>query len=305
MNSITEFFDSIKAIYIENKTYANYIGKILIFFFVFLSVLKSNYTYSFFGILSSTFIVIIISIILSLISATLDIRIFMVLFTFCVPISLTSSLGISLVTLILLVSIFILFGSISKESCFIIALTICMSYLKIPYIVPVYLGVSKNKKSILPMLIGLFTFFFVKGANNYLLFNPSIMQEDFIKQIAYGCLYIMSFMLSSSTFIVSLITFAFVVLLINALKYFYIENGMGIAIAISYVVFLITFILNNLIINTGESLFLMIIFILVSFVISFFLYLLNYGIYDYKKTQKVFFKDEENIYYVQIVPKDK
>lgn len=305
MNSITESFNSIKAIYLQNKKYADYIAKIAIVFFVFLSVLKSDYTYSRFPMLSSIFVASLMSALLSIICVALDVRVFMFLFSVCVYVSLSSNVGLALVTLILFLVLFILFGSISQESAFIIMLTICMSYLKVPYLVPVYLGLNKNKRSVLPVLIGFFMFFFVKGANTCILFNQGLMQDNILNQILYGLTYIANFMLINSTFVISCITSFIVILLLNFIKYFYIEKGKEISIIVSYVIFLVTFIINNSMINTGDSTFAIIFFIVVSMMISYFLYVIEDGCYNYKDTQRVFFKDDNSVYYVKIVPRGK
>lgn len=305
MNSDNKIFYHLRLLYNDNKRNFNYIAKLIIFFLVFLAVLKSDYTYSPFVFLSDTLVISIIAIILSFISCFFDIRIFMLLFSFCVPISLVQNLGLALLSLFILLTIFILFGSISSDSALIIMMTICMSYIKIPYVVPVYLGMNRRKGNMFPALIGFFIFFFVQSSTNALLFNQELIRKDVVTQIVYGFTYILQNMITNSEFLVSCLTCIIVIILNNYIKNIYLKYGRHISIILSYAIFFASFTFNNLLMQTRYNMINLVIFMFISMIISYIICVIDDGVYHYKKTQKIMFKDDNNVYYVEIVPRTK
>ncbi len=299
MNNILNL-DEIKSVYHDNIKKINMAVKSIAMFIVFFSVLKSDYSNSAFHFLDSLFLVLLLSLILTFISTMFDIRVFMVLFCIFVPISVSSNMIYSIISLLVLMCIFIFYGSVSRKYANLIMFTICCCYLRVPYLVPVYIGLNKKANSLVPILFGLFMYYLTMAMNSGMLYGNA----DFatLEDIVFGCLYIFDFMFFNSIFLAMFIAFIVTYFLSYILRNNGVDNNEKISIVSSSIIFLIFIIFNVFLYDLNNNIILIVFNILLSTVLTFILCYIE-CVYDYKKSSKVYFQDDENIYYVKTVPK--
>ncbi len=305
MDSISNAAINFKKIYDRDKLRINTFIKLIVFFFVYLSIFISDYSGASLGFLSSIIIDILVAVALACLSTFLPAIAVLFIISVCVAISLSSSIGLSLLSLIGLITICLLFASLSENVSKIVLFTICCFYLRIPYVVPIYYGIKYKFRNIFSVIIGIVCFYFIMASNNALV---SIIVNDVSKNpldsAIYGLMYIFNFMIFSSNFINIAISFIVAMLICKYLKYSPIDYNREFSIIVSSVVFVVFAVIHLVFFGGVGSLLISIVSILVSMIVSYFLITLD-NIYDYSKSEKVFFQDDKNVYYVKVVPKVK
>lgn len=293
---------NLKSFYHENQKIVNLITKAIAMFVVFISVLKSDYGDSLFYFFDSFFVIFLIALLLTFISVFLDIRVFMLLFCVFVPISISSNLVYSLVALAIFMLVFILYGSVLEQYASVIMFTVCCCYLRIPYFAPIFLALNRKSNSVVPMSVGFFVYYIAIAVNNMFLYGST--NSDMLEQLLYGGIYLLNFAMTNGYFVMLLVVFIITYLISYFIKYSGIDYNIEISIVTSTIIFIIFVVFNVFLQEVGNNIFLGILSVLISMIIAYFLSILECS-YDYDKVRKVYFQDDENVYYIKIVPKMK
>ncbi len=297
-------FKGLRLAYKKNEMMINIIVRFFVFLFVYISILKSDYTHSMFGFLSNTALVIIISVVCSILSVIAPSRIALFLLIICESVSVSSSFGLLLLTGSILFAVFVLFASINDNIAKVILFTICCFYLGVPYIAPIYIGVKHKSRNLFPVLLGVCTYYIVLASNNALVELLKIEElPTFLEQILFSSTYVLSFVLGGSTFTFMIISFIIVIIICEIIKLSGVNNNVEIGVVVAGVLFFVIAVVSS--VFGGEiNAFGMLPVLLISMLITYLLSIVD-SIFDYKKAERVFFQDENNTYYVKIVPKIK
>lgn len=296
--------DDLKSLYKANEKKINLLVKYIVMFFMFFSILKSDYSFSLFGFLNSNIIVMLVSAFLSAVVLSESSQLALFLVFMAVAVSLSSSFPTMLVATTILMLIFILYATLTKSGSMVMLLTIACFYLKIPFLIPVFIGINYKKRNTLPIFFGIISFYVIKASNNALLY---FMQENqlpaFVDQITYLAYYLMDYTILNSTFIFLVISFISIAFICNYFSKSGANNGREISIVFSGGIFAVV-LLVDVVLFGGSNLVFNLISIFVSMLVTYILCVFDCR-YDYKSSEKVFFQDEDNVYYVKVVPKVK
>jgi hypothetical protein len=270
--------------------------KFIMGFFIFITINKSiGYAKE---IMKIPFVLL-----LSILTMMIPIQWFFVLVIFVVSTHLFFvSMEVAILTFGILMVIQLLYVRLfPKESLLIIAILICY-YLKIPYAVPLFAGLFIGISAIIPTAIGTFIWYFIPHISTFVevksngdLFNmPDIFAQLYISMI--------NAITGNQTWIVTTIVFAGVITIVYFLGKLEVDYGWYLAIAVGAGVNIIGFMIAMMMIDIqvgalglfGSTIGSAALVMLVQFF---------YCVVDYSSAEKVQFEDEDNYYYVKVVPK--
>ncbi len=304
MEETQSLFEGLRIAYKKNEMIINIVVRFCVYLFVYMSILKSDYDYTMFGFLSSFFMVVITSIALSALTVIAPARVGLFLLISAVCISISNAFGLMIIGSSVLIAIFILFASINDSIAKVILFTICCFYLKIPYLAPMYIGIKTKNRNLFPVLIGTSIFYVIMALNNGLIeMNQMSEFPDLFGQMLYTGTTLLAFILGSSTFLFMVISFIITILVCNIIKLSGSTNNREMAIIVAGVIFVIVGIICSMV-GGNVNVLRLIPSLIISMIIVYILSIFD-SILDYNKAEKVFFQDENNTYYVKIVPKIK
>ena len=241
---------------------------------------------------------------LSLLFAITPYTIGYLLMMVAICIQLSSSIEVTVLVLAFMLCFMFFYIRLAPQKCILILVTILAFYFKIPYAVLLYAGLYMGITSIIPIIIGVFIWEFIPSIS-ILLNTTRTAGTDFMEMPAtFAEVYVqMLQQLSNHTdWIFVAFVFAMIVIAVYGISRLSIdyskELAIGLGAVLNVVAFIIVVLITRMEINLLFMLLSTIISVLIIEVIHFFDILL-----DYSRAESVQFEDDENYYYVKVVPK--
>lgn len=213
----------------------------------------------------------------------------------------TASVIMSFTTLMIAVVMYCFFiRLVPNYSAVILAMPVLI-WLKFPYVLPIGLGLFGSAASIIPVCIGIFTYYFLQGLNVHMVtFEQLKSSEDSFK------LYIevMKDIMSNKSMIAMLVAFSLVIGAMCLIRFIRMDYSFEIAITAGTSVSMLIYIIMMLRSDLDVGLFAVIAGSLISGLLVFLAHLLFRPL-QYAGTENVQFEDDDYYYYVRAVPKIK
>lgn len=194
--------------------------------------------------------------------------------------------------------IFLLYLRFSPKDTLIVLLLPMCFLLKIPYVVPLAAGLVGTPASVVSVGCGVISYYMV----HYIVMNVSVIASMTDEDTASKFKYIMDGLLGSKEMIVTIVAFAVTVILVYLIRRLSVDYAWTIAMAAGAVVNIMILLVGDLMFDTNEALFSMILGTIVSLLLAAVLQFFVFNV-DYSRTEKVQFEDDEYYYYVKAVPK--
>ena len=278
--------------------------KFLLGYFIFSAISDIGYSMDAFAIITKPSMRFSYTMLMSLLFTLLPISIGYVLITLNIIVQFSSNYEIAaIIGAVLLLFTFFYSRLGGKEKWFILFMFLGL-YFKIPYIVPLIAGLYFGIQSALPITIGVFIWEFYPLAFN--LVNVEKPKAASILEVPESFGQVITFFLetvkNNDRWVVTAFVFCLVVVVVYVASKMDVDYAKEIAIAMGTVINIISFIFLRLTIGyeiSIPSLFLLSIFSgVIVLIIKFFDIVLNY-----QRTERVEFEDDDNYYYVRVVPK--
>lgn len=218
-----------------------------------------------------------------------------------IGIMLSSNLIISGMTVIIMLCILFFYARIAIDESILIVVTVAAIYLRVPFAIPVIAGLYFGLSSGIAVAIGVFVYGYMEIVKNSI--AVSTLNEISV-DAAMNEVNVFIESITSNTQIV-IIAFMYVVatIIVVLISKMAIKNNFYIAIVSSVLFMTVGYIILNVIgIDTGYSYFSIFVAGILSLVISLVIQTMDF-VLDYDKISKVQFQDEENYYYVKVIPK--
>ncbi len=190
-----------------------------------------------------------------------------------------------------------------KDTLVVLIMPICF-LLKIPYVVPLAMGLIGTPASMVSVGCGVIAYYMV----HYVAQNVSViaaMTGDETSSINFSVArfkFVVDGILNNKEMAVTIMAFAFTVLLVYLIRRLSIDYAWTIAMAAGVVVNIMILLVGDLMFDTNVSLFGVIAGNIVAFLLTVVLQFFVFNV-DYSRTEKVQFEDDEYYYYVKAVPK--
>lgn len=289
MTILLEYKEKIKKFYEGNGMYVNAAVRFVMALVVFFSI---NNMIGGSGKLGSA----VVQLILSAVCAFLPMN-FMLLLAALMILLFSLSLSLELTAFFgaLFVIMFLLYFRFTPKYAFIVLLTPIAFALKIPYVIPLCLGLLATPVTIIPMSIGVFVY----NALSFIKQNTgSISGSGESQKISYTITEILK---NQTTFIL-IIAFAATLCLVYIVRRMALDHAWSIAITVGALCDFLVLLVGKLALNTSYGILGLVLGTVVSVGLAFFVKFFAFNV-DYSRVEKVQFEDDEYYYYVKAVPK--
>lgn len=208
------------------------------------------------------------------------------------------SMEIALVMLVFLLMIGIMYYGFQPGDSYLLLITPILFYLKIPYAVPLLVGLSGSLLSIIPVSGGVFLFYVLQ----YVKQNAGVLTNDGSVEITQKYAQLIKAILSNQLMVVMIVAFAVGILVVFLIKNLSVDYAWMIAIIAGTVAQISVIFVGDFMFNVSVSMGPLLLgalgSVLIAGIYNFFVFAV-----DYSRTEYLQFEDDEYHYYVKAVPK--
>ncbi len=208
------------------------------------------------------------------------------------------SLEITLVMAVFIVVVGLLYYGFQPGDSYLLVLTPVFFLLKIPYAIPLIVGLSGSVISVIPVSCGVFIYY----ALLYVKQNAGVLTNDMSVDEVQKFMQLMKSLLSNKLMLVMVTAFALSLVVVAITRNLSMDYSWIIAIVAGTIAQLSVIFIGDIVADVSVSVIRLLVGILVSLLIA--------GIYtffvfavDYSRTEYVQFEDDDYYYYVKAVPK--
>ena len=264
-----------------------------------LSLVTINNKIGFMGILQNPVVLVVISLVGAFLPKTL-----IALMVVCCMLGNLSALSVEVAAfaLIIVVLMYLLFFRFCpKDSVILLTMPILFS-LKIPYVMPIIVGLVSAPASIISVGFGTVLYFIM----NYIYVHTDELIEICSTEGLTAVTMLVNAIFKSKTMLYVIMVFAITIIIVYCVRRLSIDYAFVIAIGTGGIVQIITMLVGDLLIGMDEIATMAAIIVggLVAIIIGYLLQFLIYSV-DYTRTERTQFEDDEYYYYVKAVPKVK
>lgn len=184
-----------------------------------------------------------------------------------------------------------------KDTLVVVFMPICF-LLKVPYIVPLAMGLIGTPASAVSVACGVITYYMI----HYVTQNVSAIAAMAGEETAAKFRFIIDGLLNNKEMVVTIVAFGITVILVYLIRRLSFDYAWTIAMVAGVVVNIMVLLVGDLMFETNVALFGVIAGNVVAFLLALVLQFFVFNV-DYSRTEKVQFEDDEYYYYVKAVPK--
>lgn len=204
----------------------------------------------------------------------------------------------ALIIAVFLIAIALLYYGFHPGDSYLLIIIPILFTLKIPYVIPIILGLGGSIISIIPAIAGVVIFYLL----SYVKSNVGALSNDASIDITQKYLKMINSVVSNKTMLLFILVFAITILVVYLIHNLSIDYSWQIAIVAGAITILITVFIGDFVFNIASPMAQLIVGVLLSTLIAF---VYNFYIFavDYTRTEYTQFEDDEYYYYVKAVPK--
>ena len=294
MSALLEMREKLRDIYSKGEVYLTPLFKFLLALVVLLSI---NANIGYMDRIAGN---IIIPLIVALMCSFLPMN-FIVLFgaVFVCLNSYAVSMECGIVTLAVFVLMFILYFRVSSKDTIVVALLPLMFMLKIPYIIPIAVGLLCTPLSVVSVACGTIAYYLVLFIKENAQTISDLQTEEAIGKFRF----IIDGLLGNQEIIIVLIAFSVIVITVYVIRILSIDYSWTIGMCVGGVLGAVILLIGDLSFDTHISLLSLILGMIASLLLAVGLQFFVFNV-DYSRTEFVQFEDDEYYYYVKAVPKN-
>lgn len=208
------------------------------------------------------------------------------------------SAELAMVTGILVLIAMVLYGAFQPGDSFLMVLTPVLFFLRVPYVVPLAVGLSCGLFSAIPMCFGIFIYYLMLYAKQ----NAGALAGTAAVDITQKYMQILKSLFSNEMMILMVAAFAFTVIVVFLIRNRSIDYAWTIAIAAGMVVELAVIFIGDSQLDVNLSIGAVAAGALVSVILAFVFQFFVFAV-DYSRTEFLQYEDDDYYYYVKAVPK--
>lgn len=208
------------------------------------------------------------------------------------------SLEMALVLSVILVMAAILYYGFQPGDSYLLLLTPILFHFRIPYVIPLLVGLSGGLAGVIPVSLGVFLYYTIQ----YVKQNAGVLTNDAAVEITQKYVQIIKSMMNNNLMLVMIAAFAAGILVVYLIRTLSVDYAWHIAIVAGAMVQLMVVFVGDFMFDVSvpmlEFLFGVIAAMILAAVYNFFVFAV-----DYSRTEYVQFEDDDYYYYVKAVPK--
>lgn len=292
MAFLLELKEKIKKIY---GKYNTYIVPAVKFLLTLTAMLMLDSSIGYMSMLKSP----VIAILLAVICAFLPAGFMVVSLSLVLVIHLYSiSAEFAVVTLCLMLIMYLLYFRLASGTGYLMVITAMLCCIKLPYLVPIALGLTVGVSAAVPVGFGVIIYYIVKTASDYEAAITGQSDSNTVQKFTF----IIDGFLNNKDMLLLVFVLVVTVIVVGIIRKMSIDNAWNVAIITGALVEFVFLIIGKLALSAGLNIILAILGILLSAVIAYICQILFFNL-DYKRTEYVQYEDDDYYYYVKAVPK--
>ena len=181
---------------------------------------------------------------------------------------------------------------------YVLVLTPLAFWLKIPYALPLVLGLVGGPAAAVPVGCGALIYYMIYFMKN----NEKMLSSSESEQMATRLLYLVENMLNNKDMIMTILVLAVILMVVYAIRRMNVDYSWYLALGTGAVANIVLFLIGALIMETDVAILPLILGTLVSFMIAIAVEFFVFSV-DYSRTEYTQFEDDEYYYYVKAIPK--
>ena len=193
---------------------------------------------------------------------------------------------------------FLLYFRFSPGDTAVVVLTPICFLLKIPYVIPISMGLIGTPASAVSVACGVIAYYMI----HFVCANTTVLSGMAEEEMAARFKFIVDGLLDNKEMVVTIAAFAVTLILVYLIRRLSIDYAWTIAMAAGAFVNVMVILIGDLMFDTNVSIFGVIVGTVISFLITGILQFFVFHV-DYSRPEKVQFEDDEYYYYVKAVPK--
>ena len=292
MTTLLEFREWLKQTYAKFSLYIKAGIRFLVSLAVFMMI---TYRMGYMAVLKTP----VVPILLALVCTFLPVNLMVVLAMLLLLGHLYAlSMEIAAVMLVLFIILYLLYYRFSPKFGFVLVLTPIAFVCKVPYVIPIILGLVSAPVTILPVSFGTVIYYLLHNISQYGANAASAGTKGTVKTYVY----VFMDALKDPAMYLYIITFAVALVLVYFIRRLSADQSWIIAIVTGAIAELVFILIGNFALDISVGMVSLLVgtvlAVLVALVVQFFVFNV-----DYSRTEYVQFEDDEYYYYVKAVPK--
>lgn len=292
MTALLELRENLKKIYSRNEAFILPVIKFLLSFIV-LSIINGKMGYM--TKIDNMAIVLIVSLLCSFLPTGFMV-VFAMLFTLLHMYAL--SIETAAVGLVVFLLLYLLFLRFTAKEALVVVLTPVLCMLKLPYVMPVAMGLIGTPASCVSVGCGIVVYYLIQTVIS----NAPTINSMGAEEATAKLRLLIDGMLGNKAMLVMIVAFTVTVIVVYLIRRMSVDHSWTIAMAAGVMIEVLILLVGDLMYDTNLSILSALLGAIVTVIIckgiEFFRFCL-----DYSRTEKVQFEDDEYYYYVKAVPK--
>ena len=208
------------------------------------------------------------------------------------------SLEVAIAALAIYLIMFLLFFRMGSKDSVILIFTVLLFALKIPYVIPVAVGLLATPLAAVSVGCGTVVYYMLTNISD----NTTIISSMGADEATAKLRLVIDSVLGNRAMIVMIAAFAITIMVVYLVRRMSIDYSLSIAMIAGVIIDLVVLLVGGLIYDTPLSLGMAVLGSIVALVIAKILEFFRFCV-DYSRTEKVQYEDDEYYYYVKAVPK--
>ena len=291
MSSLLEIRENIRNFYSRNEVYLQPLFKFLL---ALVALLMINGNLGFMSKIDNIFIVLVLALMCSFLPINLISAVFVILHFYAVSMECAVVGGVVFLLMLLLYYRFA-----PKDALIVLLLPLCF-VLKIPYAIPIIVGLLCTPASVVSVACGVIVYYMM----DYVKLNATVISSLDADNAVSKFRYVMDGLMNNKAMLIVLISFCITTIIVYVIRRLSVDHAWTIAMFAGAVVSVVMLLLGDLTFDTNISVVATILGTVVSLLLAKLVEFFAFNV-DYTRTEYVQFEDDEYYYYVKAVPKIK
>lgn len=292
MSNLLEIREKLKLLYSRNEFI---LVPVLKFMLAYLTICMVNGELGYMGKLDNLGLVLIVSLLCSFLPNGCII-LFGAVFSLMHLYEL--SLEVAVATLAVYLIMFLLFFRMGSKDSVILIFTVLLLALKIPYVVPVAVGLLATPLAAVSVACGTVVYYLLTNISD----NATTIRSMGADEATAKLRMVIDSVLGNRAMIVMIVAFAITIVVVYLVRRMSVDYSWSIAMVAGVIIDLVVLLVGDLVYDTQLSLGMAVLGSIVALLIAKILEFFRFCV-DYSRTEKVQYEDDEYYYYVKAVPK--
>jgi len=208
------------------------------------------------------------------------------------------SAELAVVSLCVFLLMYLLYFRFTPKSGYILIITAILCWIKLPYLVPIAIGLTSGVLAVIPASFGIIVYYIIKTASEYQTAITSESASNSMQKFSF----IVSSLLNNKEMILLVVAVTFSIIVVYAIRRLSVENAWSYAILSGAIAQFIILVVGKLVMSAKIDIIFVIIGTVLAVILGYLLQILFFSV-DYKRTESVQYEDDEYYYYVKAIPK--